>query len=128
MLVVAALPDGFLKGRVLPFLDRADIFIGGHGFKPFDNRRNRGHICGIADLKNEMDMVGHDDVGVNANRRKGVFDLTYPFFDHYIGLVRKTLQADPSLTIPFNVTEKLCFLVCAYCNEICTACAVIKII
>ena len=62
MLVVAALPDGFVKGRIFSFLDRADIFIGGHGFKPFDNRRNRGHICGIADLKNEMDMVGHDHI------------------------------------------------------------------
>ena len=84
MLVVAALPDGFVEGRVFPFLDRADLFIGGHGFKPFDNRRNRGHICGIADLKNEMDMVGHDDVGVYANGWEGMFDLTYPFFNHFV--------------------------------------------
>ena len=62
--VIAAPPDGLVEGRVFPFLDRADIFVGGHGFKPFNNRRNRGHIGGIVDLKNEMDVVWHDDVGV----------------------------------------------------------------
>ena len=99
MLVVAALPDGFLKGRVLPFLDRADIFIGGHGFKPFDNRRNRGHICGIADLKNEMDMVGHDDVGVKLYRGKILIDLFQPFLDHIIGMIRITKQFNFSIPI-----------------------------